>query len=311
MSKSDSKTALCLDIDGTLYRGGSVFIESLSYLPFVQSGHWSPTDRHVLRQAIGLVGRYYGNAWTEKRWQITLRIVDLLQRIGTDEIALSSLDTLREFQTQLNSVIDPEYTFNSPSASDYDEMRISLLTTYAKAITTHHQSELRTAINDIISRCTLIDKTTATALEDISTSSSSLDIILITDMPTTIAETFASEAIEAPIQTTVATRFETDQTERFTGEFHSINKSEMLTTLDEQHDWDRIVAAGDTVRDLRMRSIADRFIAVSGQGQINEYLQKPYVTATGSNPEIINNSRDVYVPSEVPLGVVLRALLLK
>ena len=64
MSKSDSKTALCLDIDGTLYCGGSVFIESLSYLPFVQSGHWSPTDRHVLRQAIGLVGRYYGNAWT-------------------------------------------------------------------------------------------------------------------------------------------------------------------------------------------------------------------------------------------------------
>lgn len=309
MSESPTTTALCLDIDGTLYRGGSVFIESISYLPFVQSGHWSPTDRRILRQAVGLVGRYYGNPWTEKRWRITLRTVDLLQRLGDGELALSLLDTLREVQTQINTVIDPKYTFNSPSTNSYDEMRISLLKKYAKAITTHRRGELRTAMKQALSRFALIDNPTAAALEDITTSTSSVELVLITDMPATIANIFASKAIEVPIQVVVATKFETDQTGRFTGDFDSINKSRMLTALDEQHNWDHVIAAGDTVRDLRMQSTADQFIAVSGQGRINEHLQEPYVTVSESNPESIHESHDVYVPKEVPLGVVLRTVI--
>jgi hypothetical protein len=306
MSESPQKTALCLDIDGTLYRDGSVFIESISYLPFVQSGHWSPTDRRMLRRAVGLVGGYYGNIWTEKRWQMTLRVVDILQRTGNNKLALSLLDTLRELQARLNSVITSEYSLNSPSTGNYNEMRISLLNKYAKAITTHHRADVRTAVENAISRCTLIDDTTATALEDITTSLSSSELVLITDMPTLIAEMFASEAIAAPVETVVATKFETDQRNRFTGEFQSINKSKMIKVLNKRYNWDRVIAAGDTVRDLEMQSTADQFIAVSGQGRIDEHLQEPYVTASKSNANPIDGSDNVYVPRDVSLGMVLR-----
>jgi phosphoserine phosphatase len=305
MGVPTATTALCLDVDGTLYRDGSVFVESVGYLPFVHPGRWSSDDRRAFRRIVGLVGRHYGGRWTERRWRTVLRAVDVLGRVGGPDVAVSTLDRLRAVRARVDAASGSERP-SGPSSNAYDELRVSLLTEYGRAIGSHRREPLGTALREVLGRRVLVDDATADALRTVA--SPTVALALVTDMPATIAEAFA-DTLDAPVRAVAATRFETDPQGRFTGEFRTTDKAEALAGLLDRYDWERVVAVGDTVRDLRMRSVADQFVAVAGQGRIGAHLSKPYVTASGVDSEVVRETDTVYVPRAEPLGRVLRTVL--
>jgi phosphoserine phosphatase len=286
-----------------------VFVESITYLPVVRPEQWSAADRRRLRRAVGLVGRYSGGRRTEWQWRAALRGVDILQQVAGTGVALSALDRLRRLQARSDDPTRSERSSAGASrtTAGYDEMRAALLTHYGRAIATHRRDEHRTALRDVVRRCLPVDRATAAAVRDVA--AAGVEVALVTDMPTTVAEAFVTEALDCPVRAVAATRFDTDATGRFTGDFHAVDKASALRQFREEFGWEHVVAVGDTARDLTMRPAADQFVAVGGRGQIRAHLQPPHVTAGESGAETLQAAETVYVPRAVPLGDVLRTVL--
>jgi phosphoserine phosphatase len=134
-------------------------------------------------------------------------------------------------------------------------------------------------------------------------------VALVTDMPTAVAEAFVDEALDAPVSAVAATQFDTDSGGRFTGDFRPVDKAGALRDLRDEHGWERVVAVGDTARDLAMCPVADQFVAVGGRGQIRAHIQSPDAVAGESDAETVRTAETVYVPCPASLGDVLRTML--
>lgn len=291
---------LCLDIDGTVYREGSAFVEVLLRLPDAPECGLA-AERGRLRRALGTVGRYRGGWSTALRWRAALRAVDAVRTVGGERAASAALDGLRRFESRRKPRPggDPAH-----GAAAYKRMRESLLSRYGEAIAGEDATALRAATTRILRERRPIDPGTATTLAG--AARAGVDLALVTDMPAHVAEPFAEAVVDAPVRAVRATRFGVDGAGRFTGSFDTVDKGEAVAALCERFGWERTVAAGDTVRDLPMAGPADTFVAVGGQGQLRESLSDPLVFGTDSHD---SPPETVYVPRDQPLAAALRFAL--
>ncbi|ERG89422.1 MAG: hypothetical protein J07HX5_01580, partial [halophilic archaeon J07HX5] len=96
----DDRVGLCVDIDGTLYRRGSVFVEAASAFA-VQSPVLERPARSQLREAIGLVGEFHGSAATRWRWKQTLRGLEGLRQHAGRQTAGQTFQLLQRLRRWL------------------------------------------------------------------------------------------------------------------------------------------------------------------------------------------------------------------
>jgi phosphoserine phosphatase len=296
-------TGLCLDVDGTLYRDGSVFIETIARLPHA-AVDWSAADRAALRRTVGVVGDYHGGRWTARRWRLTLGLVGLVGRVGGPDTAVAALERLRELQARVD---DPRSgPARDRSTADYERMRASVLETYGAAVAGHRRATLVEAVAGVLADGDPVDGPTATTLRELA--GPRLEVALVTDMPAHVAEPFAESVLGVPTVAVAATRFGTDGDGRLTGGIEPVRKGRAVAALRERRGWSRVVAAGDSVPDLAMREHAGQFIAVGGQGRIREALPE-HAIAGETSERRLHGASVVYVPREQPLGTVLRSVL--
>lgn len=311
-SASDRRVGLCLDIDGTVYRGGSVFVETLVRLPDAPGCSFSATERARLRRAVGVVGRYAGGRATAWRWRGTLWLVDALRTVD-GRAAETVLDGLTALQGRLSG--DGTGRDGPRGTGTYEGMRRSLLRRYGSAVAGRDRAALRDGVAGLFDGRAPLDAGTASALSE--AARSGVDVAFVTDMPEHVAGPFAEVAVDAPVRAVVGTRFETDAAGRFTGGFEPVDKRAAVDGLRDRHGWEEVVAAGDTERDLGMAAAADRFVGVGGRGRIRDALDAP--TVVGGNPQArteaptsgsdASDGDVVYVPPGQSLGPVLRVVL--
>jgi phosphoserine phosphatase len=302
MTDPPSVTGLCLDVDGTLYREGSVFIETVARLPYAPVD-WSAADRAALRRTVGVVGDYHGGRWTARRWRLTLGLVGLLGRVQGTDTAVAALERLRDLQARVD---DPRSgPARARSTADYERMRAAVLETYGAAVAGHRRSTLVAAVEDVLADGDPIDAPTAAAIRALA--GPGLEVALVTDMPAHVAEPFAETVLGVPTVAVAATRFETDGDGRLTGGVEPVRKGRAVADLRERRGWARVVAAGDSAPDLAMREHAERFLAVAGQGRIREELPEHVTVDTARGRS--GAADPVYVPTDRPLGEVLRSVL--
>lgn len=304
---SADRIGLCLDVDGTLYRGGSVFVETLVHLPVAPRYAWTAADRERLRRAVGIVGAYQGRSWTAWRWRVTLRLVDEVRKIWGGDAATAVLRRLRGMQARLSEWAVTQQFSPQRSVEAYDVMRESLLETYGTAIAGHDRAALTPAVADLLTFLDPIDEETTMGLHDVGTAG--VEIALVTDMPAHIAEPFAEVVLDVPVQAVVGTAFDTDTAGRFTGGFTAVEKQRAVADLREQYGWDHVIAVGDTRRDLAMRPLADQFVAVAGQGPIREELTAQCVVGDTTSPETLRTAEVVYLPRDQSLGTLLQVMV--
>jgi Phosphoserine phosphatase len=285
---------LCLDIDGTLYRGGSVFVEAL---PWLAGGSWTrPSDRAHLRATVGAVARHHGGWLREVVTRGLLSGVDTLRAAGADRAAETALETLSRL---------PAPSANGGTQSDRGRKRLRecLLTEYGAAVADRPAAAIRRGLAAVFAKGpdkpvpSLPDRLVST-LSEIATRG--VDIALVTDAPAHVAQAFADSAMElGRIVTVVGTQY--DRVDGvFTGEFTRIHKGKMISELADRRGWDRVIAGGDTARDLAMAERADRFVAVEGHGDI-----RGQVAPRGEAPGI-EGTNAAFVPRGQRLSPVLR-----
>ena len=282
-------TGLCLDIDGTLYRQGSVFVETVASLA-VQSPLFEPPARAHLREAVGIVGEFYGNRFTRWRYEQTLRGLDVLRRHSSSTTAARAFTWLRETRERVVGVSGGRERRAAPAARAVFQQR--LLDCYAHALAGTDSAQVAEAARSILCDLQPIDRQTAAALSQLGCRG--VELVLITDMPAHVAEAFAETVIDAPVFAVAGTNFRTDETGAFTGDYTTIDKGAVVENLVDDRRWEFTLAAGDTDRDAAMAPHVDTFLAVAGHGGV--------LRAT----EGLSGGETVFhVPHEQALGDVL------
>ncbi|ERH04815.1 MAG: phosphoserine phosphatase [Halorubrum sp. J07HR59] len=287
-------TGLCLDIDGTLYRGGSVFVEAL---PWLAGASWTrASDRAHLRATVGAVAHHHGGQLREVATRGLLSGVDTLRAAGADQAAKTALETLSGLPT-------PSADGDAQSDRGRERLRERLLTEYGAAVADRPAAVIRRSLeavfrNEPAEPVPSLPDQLVTTLSDIATTG--VDIALVTDAPAHVARAFADSTTRLDgIVTIVGTRY--DRVDGvFTGEFTRIHKGDIIAELADRQGWDRVIAGGDTARDLAMAKPADRFIAVEGHGDIRGRITPRDETTR------IEGAETAFIPRGQRLGPVLR-----
>lgn len=261
-------TGVCLDIDGTLYRQGSVFVEAIASLA-VQSTLFDPSARTHLRGAVGTVGEFYGGPFTRWRWEQTLRGLEGLRRQSNAQTAARALDWLRTARERLDGAL-PETDGRVDSAARV-AFQQQLLTRYSRALAGQDRADLSGALRSILRDVQPIDRRTGAALSRLANGGA--DLMLVTDMPSHVAEAFAEASIDAPVASVNGTTFQTDESGAFTGDYTTIDKGTVVETLVGEREWEYTLAAGDTDRDAAMAPHVDTFLAVAGHGGVRRAIE--------------------------------------
>lgn len=257
----ETHTGICSDIDGTLYRQGSVFVEVLASLA-VQSTLFDPAARSRLREAVGTVGAFYGGSFARWRWEQALRGVAELRRRSSAETAARTLDVLRTVRERLDGVVPEADSRADPVARAAFQRR--LLTQYGEAIDGQDRAALSRAVRSTLRDVQPIDRRTGAALARLT--GGGAEVALVTDMPSHVAEAFAHTVVDCPVASVRGTTFRTDDSGTFTGDYEPIEKGAVVETLVGTQNWEYTLAAGDTDRDAAMAPHVDTFLAVAGHG---------------------------------------------
>lgn len=265
----DDRVGLCVDIDGTLYRESSVFVEVVSALA-VRSPALERSARARLRETIGLVGEFHGTAATRWRWEQTLRGLERLRQYAGRHTAGEAFQLLQRLRGRLEGWVPAADARAGGDPAARERFQHRLLGTYGQAISGAEQTTLAMAGRDQLRRLQPVDPRTNQAL--VRLASAGVDIALITDMPTHIAAAFADVVLDAPVVAVCGTQFKTDPAGAFTGAYDRIDKGRRLKRISTDHDWETTVAAGDTDRDAAMAPHADAFLAVAGHGGVHRAL---------------------------------------
>lgn len=302
-STAGERVGVCLDIDGTLYREGSAFVDVLVALPVTAAHPFGSSDRTQFRRAVGVVGRYEGGVTTAWCWRATLRAVEGLRRVTDARTAGRALDGLKRLQAWL-----ADRRASGRSRGDYETMQKELLEQYGTAIAGHDRTTIQSAVAACLQDLDPVDPETVGVLRE--ATRAGIDVALVTDMPAHVAEQLATAVIDAPVRAVVGTRFGTDRNGRFTGAFEPVDKGIAVSDLREKHGWASVVAAGDTRRDLAMAETADRFLAVAGQGRIRAALaDPPRLDAEMAGRSGVRDPPVASVPPDQSLGAALRVAL--
>ncbi len=301
----EDRIGVCLDIDGTIYRSGSVFVETLIRLPDAPGCSFTAGERAQLRTALGTVGRYQGGRMTAWRWRSSLRLVDTLRGLGMETTATELLARFLAAQAWLDAVTPTRG--ERTSEGDYETLRSTLLHQYGTAVAGHDRASVVRGVEALFRRLNLITAGVSKVCAD--ARQAGIDLALVTDMPAHIARPYAEMTLGGSAQAVVGTKFNVKE-DRFTGAFDAVDKGAAVKRLRDRNDWEFVIAAGDTGRDLAMARAADHFIAVSGQGHIRSQLDDPVVLDPNSRSR--PNVRDTptsYVPPEQGLSDALRFAL--
>lgn len=269
MENGRTQTGLCLDIDGTLYRQGSVFVETVAALS-VHSPLFGPQARASLREAVGIVGEFHGSRFTRWRYERTLRGLAVLRRRVGSAAAARAFDWLRAIRERVDGVSGDWERGADPAARAAFQQR--LLERYARAIAGQDSTHVAEAVRSVLSGLQPIDRGTATALSWLG--DRGVDLVLITDMPSHVAEAFAETVIDVPVASVAGTTFRTDESGAFTGDYATIDKGAVVEDLVDDREWAYTLAAGDTERDAAMAPHVDTFLAVAGHGGVRRATEE-------------------------------------
>ena len=286
-------TGLCLDVDGTLYRGGSVFVEAL---PWLAGASWTrASDRAHLRATVGAVARHHGGRLRDVVTRGLLSGVDTLRAVGADQAAETALKTLSGLPT-------PSADGDTQSDQGRERLRERLLTEYGAAVADRPAAAVRRSLAAVFRKgptepVPSLPTRLVTTLSDIA--ARGVDVALVTDAPAHVAQAFADSTTGLDgIVTVAGTQY--DRVDGvFTGEFTRIHKGDIISELADRRGWDRVIAGGDTVRDLAMAERADRFVAVEGHGDIRGRV------APGDRAPGIEGTEAAFVPRGQRLSPVL------
>ncbi len=295
MSSPRRATAVgfCLDIDGTLHRSGSVFVETLAHLGFCGELSLDADERRHRRNVIGTVLEYDAGPAARRRWVRILRGLDALAVVGgrpLADAAVSGLERLHE------AVPDDPATAPRRGAQradgdglDYRTMQRRALEAYGRLIAGRRAETVERAARGIVTQHVETDPGVETAVERLRAAGAS--VCLVTDAPAHAARAYASE-LSVPAARVAGTRYHVDADGRYTGAFTLVDKGAAARRFRRAGDWDRLVAAGDAVVDLPMATAADLFLAVAGEGGLPAALDAPAGPAPPSSCDVVRVGPD-------------------
>jgi phosphoserine phosphatase len=252
------RVGIALDLDGTAYRDGSVFVETMAYLSVGDSElDLDAADRERLRAAVLAVARYRGGAATRRRWALTLRALEAAGTVGGPEIASDALERLSRLRTRRPRRGEPA---GGPDA-DYAGMRRATLDGYGSVLRGRDRVTVERATDGLVRDRLPTDGRLRAALGRVAEVGGGT--AFVSDAPAHLVRSHASTLVDdAPIR---ATTFRTDGG-RYTGTYEPVDKQVALEALREARGWEYVVAAGDSAADAGMAAVADCFLAVDGQG---------------------------------------------
>lgn len=272
----ERRLGVCLDIDGTVYRSGSVFVESLGFLPYAADVSTDDADARHLRTALAAVAEFRGGTVGKVKWLGVFSVLDLLRTAGANRVSEALLDGLVERRAERSLEGDGRSSGTRPerlrprALGDYRSMQRTVLTAYGRFLRGKRAEVVERAVEEIVAERCRVDPGLEALLSDVSADPAA-EVALVTDMPEHVASAYARTLdAEAVVR---GTRFETDAEGRYTGRFETVDKGATVARLRADRGWTRVVAAGDSSVDLAMADEAEVFLAVAGQGDISRRLE--------------------------------------
>ena len=263
------RIGVCLDVDGTIYRSGSVFVETLGYLPFATDLSIDDADERRLRAALSAVAGYRGGRLARVKWTGVFSILGALSAYGGDDLPEAILARLIDRRSERSADGSGRALSRRNAPGDYWSMQRDVLAAYGGFLRGRDHRTVERAIEAVVADRCPIDPSIRDVLEEIAPAPET-DLALVTDMPAHVATAYAEQLSgEVPV---AATTYEIDADGRYTGRFETVGKNEAVADLRAARDWSHVVAAGDSVADLPMAEEADVFLAVAGQGNIAGHL---------------------------------------
>jgi phosphoserine phosphatase len=256
---------VALDMDGTAYRDGSVFVETMAYLPFVDGFDVDDAGAAHLRRALLAVAEYGGGPDARRRWERVLRGIDRLGRCGAPFLARGALDGLSRLRSRSTGGA-PTLENDPGRATEYPTMREHVLAAYGRFLRGRRPAAVDRAVARVVDRRVRRDADLDAALGRVRRAGG--EVYLVTDAPEDVAEAFCRAR---GLDGVVATRYPVTDG-RYTGEFVPVDKATAVARLRRDRGWDYVVAAGDSAVDLGMAPAAEVTLAVAGQGDVTEAL---------------------------------------
>lgn len=293
------RVGLCLDVDGTIHRHGSIFVESLAVLPYASDLPIEGRERELLTEALGTVAAYAGQDQSRRRWLGALRVCDVFDRVGLGSVAAHVLVRLIRYRATQAS--------GAPATGEtegYRDMQRRILDQYGAFLEGRRRDRTERAFEQVASSHLRAEPSIRETLAAL-TAAADIDVVLVTDVPTHIARPYAG-LVGAGVDA-VGTDFETVEG-RFTGDYTFIKKGAEVERMRAERGWDYVLAAGDSANDLPMAAAADLFVAVAGRGNVGDDLPSDYRTIEASEirPGKLPSGTDaIRVPQATSLADVL------
>ncbi|WP_135664312.1 haloacid dehalogenase-like hydrolase [Halorhabdus rudnickae] len=294
------RVALVLDIDGTVHRHGSIFVESLALLPYVGDISLDEADRDTLRDVLGSVAAYAGGDRSRRRWLGMIRVCDVLAAAGLGRPVARLLAGLVRYRARRASA-----SATAGDAGDYREMQRRILDRYGTFLDGRHRERVQGAFERVVERHVRVDPEIRRVIADLA-SVVDLDVVLVTDVPTHIARPYAA-SLGDEIDV-IGTDFATSDG-RFTGEYTFVDKGAAVDRLHTEREWEYVLAAGDSANDLPMAAAADLLMAVAGRGNLLAELPAEYRSIELSalrTTQLAADTDAIIVPRETSVTDALR-----
>lgn len=268
------RVGICLDLDGTAYRSGSVFVETMAVLPHAPGFDPPEDDRRHLRRALSAVAAYSGGRTTAIRWELTMAALDALTAFGAAPVSRRLLARIvdrragRASEDGVDGALDePSRSARPPvDPSSYRRLRYRLLATYGAFLRGRRTTEIERLVEGVVDAHVPVDRPLQAVLERAGRETD-VETYLVTDAPDHVARAYARKLTGDPDRV-CATGFETDEG-RFTGAFEPVNKRRTIDRLRAERGWEYVVAAGDSAVDVPMATVANLFFPVCGQGDVD------------------------------------------
>jgi phosphoserine phosphatase len=286
----------CLDVDGTLHRSGSVFVETLARLGFDGAMTMGAADRRHRREVIGTVVEYGAGPDSRRRWERIMWALDAVAGRGGEPLAAAAVSAIERGRALLpdrapDDDVQPRtsaHRADGDGGLDYRTMQRRALDAYGRVIEGRRREHVERAARETVAAHVSTDPEVAATVERLQAAGAT--VCLVTDAPAHAARAYAEQLTGDPARV-AATRYHVDDDDRYTGEYTVVDKGAAARTFRASGDWDRLVAAGDAVVDLEMGAEADRFLAVAGEGGLLTALDAP----AGPDPpdcEVVRVERD-------------------
>jgi phosphoserine phosphatase len=269
------RPAACLDLDGTVYPSGSVFVKCLVLYPWY--GEVGAADAARLRRCVGLVAGYrYGESGRRRveaalAWLHALR--ERLPRAVSLRLADALLDaTFADLPGRLARLAGTGRRGSERwrgAEGTYAGMRDAVLSSYASFLEGRRVDAVERTTRAVVDRHAAVDPAWRRLLERLRAAGAT--VYLVTDAPEHVGRAYLSKA-GGDAERVRATTFETCEN-RFTGAFEPVEKAAAARRARTAGEHDFLVAAGDSAVDVGMRDAADVFVAVVGEGDVDRALE--------------------------------------